>query len=300
MSIKVMNQIWESGHYANGTLLVLLALGDWANDEGQCWPSIKKLAAKCRMGERNTQNALNRLEKDGAIIRRINRGRGHANDYQINLQYFHLFEPEKGETHCTFSSSEKVQNSTLSLDAKGEKSGAKKVKSLDVKGEKSGAEKVKPIAPHPSCRTVMHEPSLQQQAETLADNDLPAAAKDFDEPHLSVFPRSTVEAFVIATKKHIRNPGGFARTIWWSGVEDKAIERWKAAEEKRREPQERIEQSPAESEDWDWDKHVDDLIARNDLSQLQNELEGIEERGGPVADWERRVIAYFNPAADAA
>lgn len=133
---------------------------------------------------------------------------------------------------------------------------------------------------------------------------LPAAAanSDFAEPHSSVFQFSTCEDFVRATKPHIRNPGGLARRLWRSGEEDGAIGQWRIEQEERRELEERLRDSEAVI-DFDWDAHADDLIARNDLTQLQNELEGIEERGGPLADWERRVIAYFNnqsAASDAA
>jgi hypothetical protein len=91
----------------------------------------------------------------------------------------------------------------------------------------------------------MHEPSLQQQAGSGKDGDqLPAAAANpFDEPHSSAFPFSTVEAFVIATKKHIKNPGGLARILWRNGAEDGLIGQWRAEQEERRELEERLRDS---------------------------------------------------------
>lgn len=78
MSIAVMSSVWNSGKHANGALIVLLALGDWADDGGYCWPSVTRLAAKCRMSDRNVQIVLRQIEKDGGISRWENRGRGHS------------------------------------------------------------------------------------------------------------------------------------------------------------------------------------------------------------------------------
>ena len=73
------------------------------------------------------------------------------------------------------------------------------------------------------------------EAEAIACPPAAAAANDL-ESHLSAFARTEIEDFVRETKPHIKNVGGFARTIWRSGVEDEAIGRWKAA---RDEPLER-------------------------------------------------------------
>lgn len=142
---------------------------------------------------------------------------------------------------------------------------------------------------------LLQEQNREQQASSGADQ-LPAAASDFDEPHLSAFPRSTVEAFVIATKKHAKNPGGLARLIWRTGEEDGAIGQWRAEQEERRELEERLRDAE-EASDFDWDEHVDRLIEKNDVAQLENEMEGIIERGGPKTDWELRVFEYINRAA---
>ena len=50
-----MNACWQSSRARGTDLLVLLALADIANDDGECWPSIAHLARKCRIDERTTQ-----------------------------------------------------------------------------------------------------------------------------------------------------------------------------------------------------------------------------------------------------
>jgi hypothetical protein len=84
------------------------------------------------------------------------------------------------------------------------------------------------------------ETEAEQQSRGRAEAEAiacpPAAAASDFETHLSAFARDEIEDFVRETKPHIKNVGGFARTIWRSGVEDEAIGRWKAA---RDEPLER-------------------------------------------------------------
>jgi hypothetical protein len=50
-------------------MLIMLALADWANDDGVAWPSIAKLAAKTRKSERTVQNAIKAMCDDGHMHR---------------------------------------------------------------------------------------------------------------------------------------------------------------------------------------------------------------------------------------
>ncbi len=67
MSIKVMSAVWEGAAADGGTLLVLLALADYANDQGVCWPSRASLAHKARLSERQVRRALAALRAAGAV-----------------------------------------------------------------------------------------------------------------------------------------------------------------------------------------------------------------------------------------
>lgn len=86
MSIKVQSLIWEHAPYRGNTLLALLALGDWANDEGSCWPNMTTLAKKSRQSLRSVQYAVEQLVKDDFLIAEINRGAGKTNRFEINTQ----------------------------------------------------------------------------------------------------------------------------------------------------------------------------------------------------------------------
>lgn len=86
MSIRVLAQIWDFGPEDRSELLVLLALADFANDEGECWPSMVGVAQKARMTERGAQKIVRRLEEDGWLKIDTGGGRGGKNRYRILAQ----------------------------------------------------------------------------------------------------------------------------------------------------------------------------------------------------------------------
>jgi hypothetical protein len=55
--------------------LVLLALADCANDQGECYPSIPHLVSKCSLAERTVQESIAQLEAQGMIRREFRTGR---------------------------------------------------------------------------------------------------------------------------------------------------------------------------------------------------------------------------------
>lgn len=76
-----MTLAWKSPFIA-GKKLVLLALCDNANDQGECFPSVSMLAEKCSMSERSVFNHIADLEKDGALQR--NNRTGRSTIYRID------------------------------------------------------------------------------------------------------------------------------------------------------------------------------------------------------------------------
>lgn len=102
MSIRLLSKVWDSGAYAEGTLLVLLALADWANDDGgSVFPFVEQVAAKARLSTRQAQRALKTLREDGVLepIKNTSGGRGRRVEYQINLERMTKWHPSpKGDT----------------------------------------------------------------------------------------------------------------------------------------------------------------------------------------------------------
>jgi hypothetical protein len=66
MSVSVMADVWRLD-LPPMEKLVLLALADWANDEGRCWPSATTLASKTGEGERTVRRAIQSLIAKGVL-----------------------------------------------------------------------------------------------------------------------------------------------------------------------------------------------------------------------------------------
>ena len=86
MSVRILARVWAQSRRRDGELLVMLALADFANDAGECWPSIPVLAEKARLTDRQVRRVLNSLEETGEIRRiRSTGGRNKRSRYFINL-----------------------------------------------------------------------------------------------------------------------------------------------------------------------------------------------------------------------
>lgn len=84
MSIRWINHVWLNSPYGGERLLVHLALADFANDEGLCWPSIATLAKKSRCGERLVQRQIADMIIDGwLVLDSRGGGRGRSNCYLL-------------------------------------------------------------------------------------------------------------------------------------------------------------------------------------------------------------------------
>lgn len=71
-----MSRVWdEATDIRGGDLLVLLALADFADDEGRCWPSVATIAKKARLTERQAYRSLKALEASGHLHRNSSPGK---------------------------------------------------------------------------------------------------------------------------------------------------------------------------------------------------------------------------------
>lgn len=84
-----MSAVWEMENLAPSAKLVLLALCDFANDRGEsCFPSIKTIAEKSSLSERQAQRLMHRLINSGAISVLKNEKGGKAGStrhYRIHI-----------------------------------------------------------------------------------------------------------------------------------------------------------------------------------------------------------------------
>jgi hypothetical protein len=74
VSVALMTEAFKAA-VTSTKKLVLLALCDSANDQGECYPAMQTLAEKCSLSERATQSAVAELEREGYLRRELRRGR---------------------------------------------------------------------------------------------------------------------------------------------------------------------------------------------------------------------------------
>ena len=77
MSVKCMARVWEKSSQKGSRLLLLLAVADYADDNGFAWPGIEKLAEKTRMSPRQTMRLVEHVRKDGELIVVKRRAKGN-------------------------------------------------------------------------------------------------------------------------------------------------------------------------------------------------------------------------------
>jgi hypothetical protein len=86
MSIYVTSAAWKNSRASGATLLMLLAICDFADDEGRAFPSIKTLAEKSRICERTAQYSVTELINLQELV--VTRGAGPkgCNLYHVQVQ----------------------------------------------------------------------------------------------------------------------------------------------------------------------------------------------------------------------
>lgn len=83
MSIAVMSAVWAHSSAKGGDLLVLLAIADFAHDNGVAFPSVPTLAKKSRLSDRQVTSILKRLHSHGELEIKKNQGPKGTNLYRV-------------------------------------------------------------------------------------------------------------------------------------------------------------------------------------------------------------------------
>lgn len=111
MSILIASRIWDNGDpkLTGSRLVVLLCLAEYANDSGDCFPSIEKLATRARLSKVSVMTHLAELEALGYL--RIERRQGAHNVYRITP------EPAPTPSEVTFRKSGNIANLKTSQDS---------------------------------------------------------------------------------------------------------------------------------------------------------------------------------------
>lgn len=86
MSIKVMTAVWEDEQLDPTETLVMLAMADWSNDHGKCWPSLPQLMKKTRLSERGLREIIRRLV-DMAVLEKVDVV-GRGTNYVVRPRHY--------------------------------------------------------------------------------------------------------------------------------------------------------------------------------------------------------------------
>lgn len=88
MSVKLMSLVWDLPDLTQSETLVLLALADHADESGECWPSVDRVAEKARIKRRAAQRVIGKLEDSGLIeVDRSRNGRGQTSRYTLHVEH---------------------------------------------------------------------------------------------------------------------------------------------------------------------------------------------------------------------
>jgi len=82
----VTSKIWRHLPYEGTALIVMLALGDFADDDGNAFPHFAKLAQKARCSTKTVQRTIAKAEQDGYVIVDRSRGRESKTFYRIVVE----------------------------------------------------------------------------------------------------------------------------------------------------------------------------------------------------------------------
>ena len=153
MSIEVMTKVWKDAPVSGTELLLLLALADSANDDYECYPSIKHLAWKTRLSDRQVTRILQRLEAGSLIEVDTKAARGKRikpfsapNLYKITPDLWSKIH-ESGDTQDTTSGD--TQDTT--------------------RNRHKESSKETPIAPNGAARSKKVTPYTKEQLDDLHD-----------------------------------------------------------------------------------------------------------------------------------
>lgn len=84
MSIKRMVAVWDHSQQSGPALLLLLAIADYADENGLAWPGMTRLAQKARLDRSNGWHAVNKLCQSGELLA-LSRARQRSNMYVVTL-----------------------------------------------------------------------------------------------------------------------------------------------------------------------------------------------------------------------
>ena len=159
MSFEVSTFYWDQCTDVTGRdRLVILALADYCNESGWCFPSVPELARRCRLSDRGVQKILARLAGGGHIAVEANGGMRKTSGSPTHRYHLLAYQRSTGRGQG--------EPMRAPLDsAKGEQ--------ITAKGEQSAAKGEPASSPEP----IIHSDPTTNAAPSRATGPPPAARK---------------------------------------------------------------------------------------------------------------------------
>lgn len=113
MSIAALNWAWNQTAPTSTAKLVLVALADHANGEGECYPSMSRVADLAQCSTRQVSRCVDSLEAVGLVTRRrrrLTRGRLGSYLYQLPIAQEQLPDPDDQTTPTSSGHARPVDN----------------------------------------------------------------------------------------------------------------------------------------------------------------------------------------------
>lgn len=81
-----MTMVWERSEATSTHLLVMLAVADFADDDGFAWPSYERIGLKIRQSTRNAKRVVKQLLDTDELSLVQSGSRGQSNQYRIDIE----------------------------------------------------------------------------------------------------------------------------------------------------------------------------------------------------------------------
>jgi hypothetical protein len=167
-----MDRVWKNSIQAGGKLLLLLAIADFANDDGMAYPGIDTLAQKTRQSRRTVQRQISELEELGELAVEPGTGRSNTNTYWVlaglvqNIKQKHIEHCKslKGDKMTPFTELKKGDTTGI----KGDIDDIKRVTSdakKSIKGDTTGIKGDTAMTPEPLLTVIKDNRQLSNRYE---------------------------------------------------------------------------------------------------------------------------------------
>lgn len=145
MSWQATKAVWKHTQQTGYGKLLMLALAEYANENGRCWPSVETLATKIDVKPRSIKRLISQAEEAGELKIERNIGRGNTNEYVIICV-------KKGDPSVTITDEEKVTEESEKVTPE-----AQKVTEESIKGDRGVTQNTKEPSENNNYRHFLKE-----------------------------------------------------------------------------------------------------------------------------------------------